>query len=73
MADDRDSLMLIVTDGLTTSGIDPTVVDRAAIVDSILTQWWLTPRVDAPDMNITITDTEWHHVATGITVRFLPG
>jgi hypothetical protein len=65
--------MAILTDGLTAAGVDPTTVDRAGMVDSILGQWWLTPRVDAPDMNIIITDTEWHHIATGITVRFQPG
>jgi hypothetical protein len=70
LSDDRDTLNTIITDALEAAGVDPTVVDRADIIDQVTQRWQLVP--NDGDLNITITDTEWHHVATGITVRFQP-
>jgi hypothetical protein len=71
LSDDRDALTDILTAALVAADIDPTTVDRAGIVDDITQHWRLVPNGE-PDLNIVITDTEWHHVATGITVRFQP-
>jgi hypothetical protein len=73
VSDDRDTLNTIITTALAAAGVDPTTVDRAGLMDDITQQWRLVPKDGEPDLNITITDTEWHHVATGITVRFQPG
>ena len=72
LSDDRDALTAILTAALVAAEVDPTIVDRAGIVDDITQQWRLVPKDGEPDLDITITDTEWHHVATGITVRFQP-